>query len=555
MNVQEGLFCWEWKQVMLEIKRRSVLRKSGWLLFLAALLITAALSVRSINAAPHEETPDSISSLSDLEKARFCVVLGSVFDVLVRERFPEASVNQVSDWAEECIQVEQGKADAILWEASSLNELNEEYPALYAIPEVVSELEFCWTTPKTPEGEKLCREVNAFIEKMKEEDQLEEIYHRWENPETAPDHVDEFPMTGTPKGELKVVSCLDWQPVCYLNGSNACGYMIELLYRFCAFAGYTPVPEYVDVQSALAGMNTGRYDMMAYGMVWQEEASEAVYFTDGLMSDDIYAVISKDRWAGDGYPESAEESSSKNKPETFIGQMGHGIEKTFIREDRWKMLLDGFAVTVGLSVFSILFGTVLGALVCFLRMRKVKISSAISGFYIRWMQGMPIILTLLILYYVIFGKATVSAFWVCVLGFTLDFSAYSSEIFRSGIMAVSPGQVKAAKALGFSDLSAFRYIVLPQMIIHCLPVYMGQVISTVKLTSVAGYISVLDLTRVSDLIRARTYEAFFPLIFTALVYFIVAYLLTLMLKKLEKKLDPVRRKRKITGVRTNADQD
>lgn len=527
---------------------------SRWLLLLfTSLLITAALSIRSVNAAPHEETPDSISSLSDLEEARFCVVLGSVFDVMVREKFPKASVNRVNDWAEECIQVGQGKADAILWEASSLNELNEEYPELYPIPEVVSQLEFCWTTSKTPEGEKLCREVNAFIEKMKEEDQLEEIYRRWEDPEKAPDHVDEFPMTGTPKGELHVVSCLDWQPVCYLNGSNACGYMIELLYRFCAWAGYTLIPEYVDVQSALAGMNTGRYDMMAYGMTWQEEASEAVYFTDGLMSDDVYAVIAKDRWAGEGYPGSSEESSSEDEPETFLGQLGHGIEKTFIREDRWKMLLDGFVVTAGLSVFSILFGTILGALVCFLRMRKTKISAALSGFYIRWMQGMPIILTLLILYYVIFGKATVSAFWVCVLGFTLDFSAYSSEIFRSGIMAVSPGQLKAAKALGFSDLSAFRHIVLPQMIIHCLPVYMGQIISTVKLTSVAGYISVLDLTRVSDLIRARTYEAFFPLIFTALVYFIAAWLLTLLLKKLEKKLDPVRRKRKITGVRINAD--
>ena len=112
----------------------------------------------------------------------------------------------------------------------------------------------------------------------------------------------------------------------------------------------------------------------------------------------------------------------------------------------------------------------------------------------------------------------IQAFWVCVLGFSLDFSAYASEMFRSGIQAVPPGQQKAAKALGFQPFTAFRYVVFPQMVIHCLPVYIGQVISTVKLTSVAGYISVLNLTRVSDLIRSRTYEAFFQLIVTALIY-------------------------------------
>ena len=116
------------------------------------------------------------------------------------------------------------------------------------------------------------------------------------------------------------------------------------------------------------------------------------------------------------------------------------------------------------------------------------------------------------------------------------------------------GQKKAAVALGFSKAETFIHIVFPQMVIHSLPVYIGQVITTIKLTSVAGYISVQDLTRVSDMIRARTYDAFFPLIFTALVYFGISALMMRFLRILEKRIDPMKRKRVVRGVKQRADQ-
>ena len=155
---------------------------------------------------------------------------------------------------------------------------------------------------------------------------------------------------------------------------------------------------------------------------------------------------------------------------------------------------------------------------------------------------------LMILYYIIFGKTSVSAFWVCVLGFSLDFSAYASEIFRSGIEAVPSGQFRAAKALGFKPVDAFLRVVLPQSMLYIVPVYIGQLISTVKLTSVAGYISVEDLTRASDIIRSRTYEAFFPLVVTAIIYFLVALLLTRLLKIAQHRVDPMSRPRTVKGV-------
>ena len=167
---------------------------------------------------------------------------------------------------------------------------------------------------------------------------------------------------------------------------------------------------------------------------------------------------------------------------------------------------------------------------------------------IKVLQGTPIVMLLMILYYIIFGKTSVSAFWVCVLGFSLDFSAYASEIFRSGIEAVPSGQFRAAKALGFKPVDAFLRVVLPQSMLYIVPVYIGQLISTVKLTSVAGYISVEDLTRASDIIRSRTYEAFFPLVVTAIIYFLVALLLTRLLKIAQHRVDPMSRPRTVKGV-------
>lgn len=523
-------------------------------LFLLALILTQVIGGEETAVqGPPEKNAGGISSAADLQDKRFSVVLGSAFDLMIHRIFPDAKVNLVSDWAEECIQVAQGKADAVLWEASSLNELAEQYPDLMALPEAVAQLEYRWCAQKNEKGEKLRQEVNTFIEELHAENLLEEIYRRWEDPETAPDHVEEFPTTGTPQGELRVVSCLDWQPVCYLNGDNACGFMIELLYRFCAWAGYTPTAEYVDFQSVQAGFATGKYDLLVYGMEWREESAEILNYTAPVMTDDVYAVILKSRYAGAGQETAAENSLPVTKAEKFWKGLLSSLDKNFIREDRWKSLLSGLGVTVSLSVLSILLGTVLGGLICAMRMSRHPLPNAFARIYIRWLQGMPIVLMLLILYYVVFSKSGIQAFWVCVLGFSLDFSAYASEMFRSGIQAVPPGQQKAAKALGFKPSAAFRHVVFPQMVIHCLPVYVGEVISTVKLTSVAGYISVMDLTRVSDLIRSRTYEAFFPLIVTALVYFLVAWLLTLLLKALENSIDPTRRKRKIKGVTIHAD--
>ena len=486
----------------------------------------------------------------DLRNGRFVMINGSAYDVVIRRLFPDAETIHVNTWADESMMVEQGKADAFLRENSSLAELKELYPDLVRMEEPVADLDCRWCTQKTPAGKKIRDEINAFLKELQQEDAeyLKKLYQKWENPAKAPDHVEDFPMTGDYKGKLRIVSCLDWPPVWYQNGKNPCGYAMELTCRFCAWAGYEPVFEFVEIQSALAGFESGKYDLFAYGTEYNEELTEANYFTDTILLEPVYVIVRRENYAFADRVDPETEAENVSRVSAFCSRLYTSFEKTFLREERWKLLLSGLGVTIGLSVFSALFGTALGALICAMRMSRHTWPDAFSRIYIKTLQGTPIVMLLMILYYVIFGKSNASAFWVCVLGFSLDFSAYSSEIFRSGIESVPPGQYRAAKALGFKPVDAFLKVVLPQAMLYIVPVYIGQLISTVKLTSVAGYISVEDLTRASDIIRSRTYEAFFPLVVTAVIYFLMATLLTTLLRSAQRRIDPMSRPRVVKGV-------
>jgi polar amino acid transport system substrate-binding protein len=148
------------------------------------------------------------------------------------------------------------------------------------------------------------------------------------------------------------------------------------------------------------------------------------------------------------------------------------------------------------------------------------------------------VVLLMILYYVVFGKSGINAIWVAVIGFSLNFAAYTSEILRSGIESIDGGQREAALALGYSENQAFFKFIFPQASVRQIPVYRGEIISLMKNTSIVGYIAIQDLTKMSDIIRSRTYEAFFPLIATAIIYFILAWIIALVLNLILSKIDP-----------------
>ena len=166
-------------------------------------------------------------------------------------------------------------------------------------------------------------------------------------------------------------------------------------------------------------------------------------------------------------------------------------------------------------------------------------AKAIIGF----LRGIPVLVLLMLIFYVVFASVDINAVLVAIIAFGLNFAGYTAEIFRSGVESIDRGQGEAGIAMGFSRFAAFRQIVLPQTVQRVMPVYRGEFISLVKTTAIVGYIAVQDLAKASDIIRSRTFDAFFPLILVAVLYFLIAWVLMLALEAIERRLSPVRHAR------------
>jgi polar amino acid transport system substrate-binding protein len=166
---------------------------------------------------------------------------------------------------------------------------------------------------------------------------------------------------------------------------------------------------------------------------------------------------------------------------------------------------------------------------------------------------LPVVVLLMLFYYLVFAKAQVTGVFVAIVAFTLTFAAAVFSNLKSSVSAIDRGQTEAAYALGYGNLQTFFSMVLPQALVYFLPSYKSELVSLIKATAVVGYIAVQDLTRMGDIVRSRTYEAFFPLIAVAVIYIIMALILIFLVDRVEIKVDPKRRKREdiLKGVKTD----
>ena len=212
----------------------------------------------------------------------------------------------------------------------------------------------------------------------------------------------------------------------------------------------------------------------------------------------------------------------------------------FIKENRWKYIVDGLETTLIVTFGALILGVVIGFLVAIIRStyektKKLKILNFICNIYITVIRGTPVVVQLLIIYYVVFGSVKIDKVLVAVLAFGLNSGAYVAEIVRSGIMSIDSGQLEAGLSLGFNYVQTMRYIIMPQAFKNVLPALGNEFIVLLKETSVAGYIALQDLTKGGDIIRSRTYS-YMPLLAIALIYLAMVLIFTKLLAILERRL-------------------
>lgn len=203
--------------------------------------------------------------------------------------------------------------------------------------------------------------------------------------------------------------------------------------------------------------------------------------------------------------------------------IGEIIYKTLIDGDSYKTLLKGLGMTLQISLFSIVIGTLLGMVICALRRSRLRIIRGIAAGYIAVVRGSPVVLLLMLMYYVVFAGSSVSALMVAVAAFSLHMSAYTAACFYSAINATDAMQVEAARTLGFSGWQAFRLITLPQAAKIAKATYQSTIVTLVQWTSVVGYVTITDLTRVINNIGSRTTQPLFMILVGLLLYLGMAY--------------------------------
>ena len=206
-----------------------------------------------------------------------------------------------------------------------------------------------------------------------------------------------------------------------------------------------------------------------------------------------------------------------------------------IAEDRYRMILDGLQVTLLITFCAVILGTILGGIICWMRMSRHSWLQKVAKVYIDIMRGTPVLVVLMLMYYVIMAPMNATGIVVAIVTFGMNTAAYIGEMLRTTIQGIDRGQTEAGLALGYTQRQTFIRIVLPQVVKAVMPVYEGEVVSLLKGTSIVGYIAVADMTRASDLIRSRTFDAFFPIIITAIIYFFMAWLVGRLLKSLVQK--------------------
>jgi polar amino acid transport system permease protein/polar amino acid transport system substrate-binding protein len=208
---------------------------------------------------------------------------------------------------------------------------------------------------------------------------------------------------------------------------------------------------------------------------------------------------------------------------SFFGEIFDSLYKNLIAGDAYLIVLKGLWVTILISASGLFFGTILGGVLCYFRMSKIKILKRISQLIIGVLRGSPVLLLLMIFYYVVFANSRIDAMIIAVIAFALNGGAHIAEIMRSALEAVDKRQLEAARMLGFSKTKAFFAITLPQAGKIAKPVYQSAIVNLIQWTSVVGYVTITDLTRTVNNIGARTGDPFFALFFGVLIYLGLSY--------------------------------
>jgi polar amino acid transport system substrate-binding protein len=501
-----------------------------------ALSVGVCGALLAVGATACQQNELTITALDDAATARIGVMAGSSGEQIVLERFPKADIKTFDDVMDAVAAIRAGQLDAVVTAFPGALQVTKKNPDLTLVVEPLTAENTAVAARQSDTV--LLAAVNRALDSLRADGTLADMRARWFKPDLSP--YNEPDIAVSPTGDpLTIGVSATREPFSFVDGSGRIsGHDGELARRLGALLHRPVVFANSKFMALIPALQSGKIDLVVTGMSDTPERRQRVAFSTTYYENAQRMMVRK---PGSATGALGPDVNPAATPSWFEG-IGASIQSNLIQEQRYLLLLDGLRTTVLIALLSTLVGTLLGVLVCYMRMSPNRLLARAAMGYIAVLRGTPVVVLLMLVFYVVFASVNISPVVVAVLAFGMNFAAYVAEIFRAGIAGIDRGQTEAGLSMGFTKVATFTHIVLPQTVQRVLPVYKGEFISLVKMTSIVGYIAVQDLTKASDIIRSRTFDAFFPLVLVAILYFLIAWILTRALDALERRTDPRQRR-------------
>ena len=485
------------------------------------------------SGAPSEKEAE-LKEFSDLSGKTVSMLTGAPFEELARSKNKDIrEFTFYNNTPDMLLALEAGKTDAVLINNAIAALVVNRSEKLAHFPPSLQDGVFGIAFRKGDPARDVWQKAYDAIT----EEEKQALWEKWTGSDESAKVIPAQDWPGK-NGTIQAAVCDTLEPMSYAGeGGKLMGFDVEMILLMAKQMDVHVEFTGMEFSAILATVQSGKATLGAGSIIVTDERRELVDFVDYYPA--AFVLIVRAMQSGNAAGEEA--SPANGSGEGLWSSIEGSFERTFLRENRWKLFLQGIGTTLLITILSILFGTLFGFFVFMLCRNGNPVANSVTRFCIWLIRGMPVIVLLMIMYYIIFGKISISGTAVSVVCFTLVFASGVYGNIKIGVGAIDQGQLEAAYALGYTNRQAFYRVILPQALPHFMPAYKSSITDIIKATAIVGYVAVQDLTKMGDLIRSRTLEAFFPLIAVAVIYFVLAAVLTAIVKRIEICIDPKHR--------------
>ncbi len=468
-------------------------------------LLCLLLALTAVSACTSRREVRSVDDLSD---ARIGVLTNLAQHRELPELFPRATLLRFEELPSMCLALRGRKIDAMICLEPGLDNLlvrNPDFRELGELPVRDSS-----AVAFRPGGDRLAALFNDFFDEMRGDGSLEAMQANWFGPDAPHSFYHAHAKDGEP---LRVGIEVGQSGLTVMEDGEETGFEPELMRRFGDWLG-RPV-HFVEMTSTgmIPALVSGRVDALVDAITPTHDRSSSVLFSEPYYICNLHLV-------------------TLNPEAHGRRQSGNALRQNLFEDGRGRLILKGLWITLIIVLFSILLGSVLGVLLCQMHLSGKPALEKFSHGWCEFIEGVPVVVLLLFMFYVVFASSTLGAVIVAIITYSLHFSAGACESILSGIRSVPRGQDEAGQALGLTRWQTQRYVTIPQALRHILLLFKGKSVALIENTAIVGFIAIQDLTKVTDIIRSQTYNSLIPLVVVGVLYFLLAKLICLGIDKL-----------------------